>query len=165
MNSGDHIRVRRATALAIAIASTLTCARAGYAQTPAASTAKDTQIIDVVIVTAQRREENLIDVPIAVAAFSGEALERRQIDQATDLQLNVPNVSYTKTNFTGSNFQIRGIGVSSVAASGDSGVETHFNSMPIKNPRLFETEYFDVQRVEVLRGPQGTLYGDRKSVV
>ncbi len=159
MNSGDHIRVRRATALAIAIASTLTCARAGYAQTPAASTARDTQIIDVVIVTAQRREENLIDVPIAVAAFSGEALERRQIDQATDLQLNVPNVSYTKTNFTGSNLQIRGIGVSSVAASGDSGVETHFNSMPIKNPRLFETEYFDVQRVEVLRGPQGTLYG------
>ena len=159
MSSGDHIRVRRAAALAFAITSTLAGARAGYAQTPAASTARDTQIIDVVIVTAQRREENLIDVPIAVAAFSGEALERRQIDQATDLQLNVPNVSYTKTNFTGSNFQIRGIGVSSVAASGDSGVETHFNSMPIKNPRLFETEYFDVQRVEVLRGPQGTLYG------
>lgn len=159
MSSGDHIRVRRAAALAFAIASTLAGARAGYAQTPAANTTKDTQIIDVVIVTAQRREENLIDVPIAVAAFSGEALERRQIDQATDLQLNVPNVSYTKTNFTGSNFQIRGIGVSSVAASGDSGVETHFNSMPIKNPRLFETEYFDVQRVEVLRGPQGTLYG------
>jgi iron complex outermembrane receptor protein len=158
MSSGDHIRVRRAAALAFAIASTLAGTRAGYAQgTPA--TTRDTQVIDIVIVTAQRREENLIDVPIAVAAFSGEALERRQIDQATDLQLNVPNVSFTKTNFTGSNFQIRGIGVSSVAASGDSGVETHFNSMPIKNPRLFETEYFDVQRVEVLRGPQGTLYG------
>jgi outer membrane receptor protein involved in Fe transport len=159
MSSGDHIRVRRAAALAFAIVSTLAGARAGYAQTTAANTTRDTQVIDIVIVTAQRREENLLDVPIAVAAFSGEALERRQIDQATDLQLNVPNVSYTKTNFTGSNFQIRGIGVSSVAASGDSGVETHFNSMPIKNPRLFETEYFDVQRVEVLRGPQGTLYG------
>ncbi|HET9448966.1 MAG TPA: TonB-dependent receptor plug domain-containing protein, partial [Steroidobacteraceae bacterium] len=116
-----------ATALAFAIASALAGIQIGYAQTPA-NTPKDAQIIDVVIVTAQRREENLIDVPIAVAAFSGEALERRQIDQATDLQLNVPNVSYTKTNFTGSNFQIRGIGVSSVAASGDSGVETHFNS-------------------------------------
>ena len=159
MSSGDHIRVRRAAALAFAIASTLAGARAGHAQATTPNSTKDTQVIDVVIVTAQRREENLIDVPIAVAAFSGEALERRQIDQATDLQLNVPNVSFTKTNFTGSNFQIRGIGVSSVAASGDSGVETHFNSMPIKNPRLFETEYFDVQRVEVLRGPQGTLYG------
>jgi iron complex outermembrane recepter protein len=158
MSSGEHIRVRRAAALAFAIASTLAGARTGCAQTPS-NTPKDTQVIDIVIVTAQRREENLIDVPIAVAAFSGEALERRQIDQATDLQLNVPNVSFTKTNFTGSNFQIRGIGVSSVAASGDSGVEQHFNSMPVKNPRLFETEYFDVQRVEVLRGPQGTLYG------
>jgi iron complex outermembrane receptor protein len=154
MKAGDHVRVQRAAALAFAIASTLAGVEVGYAQTAPANTTRDTQIIDVVIVTAQRREENLIDVPIAVAAFSGEALERRQIDQATDLQLNVPNVSYTKTNFTGSNFQIRGIGVSSVAASGDSGVETHFNSMPIKNPRLFETEYFDVQRVEVLRGPQ-----------
>jgi outer membrane receptor protein involved in Fe transport len=80
MSSGDHIRVRRAAALAFAIASTLAGARAGYAQTP--NPTKDTQVIDVVIVTAQRREENLIDVPIAVAAFSGEALERRQIDPA-----------------------------------------------------------------------------------
>src|ERR1044071_5465803 len=121
MSSGDHIRVRHAAALAFAIASTLAGARAGYAQTTAANT-KDAQVIDVVIVTAQRREENLIDVPIAVAAFSGEALERRQIDQATDLQLNVPNVSYTKTNFTGSNFQTRGIGGSSGAGTGGSGV-------------------------------------------
>jgi outer membrane receptor protein involved in Fe transport len=137
-------------------------AAAAAATLPAAAAAQNVRnegVIDVVIVTAQKREEQLVDVPIAVAAFNEEALARQQIDQATDLQLNVPNVSYTKTNFTGSNFQIRGIGVSSVGASGDSGVETHFNSMPIKNPRLFETEYFDIERVEVLRGPQGTLYG------
>jgi iron complex outermembrane receptor protein len=157
MSSGEiHLR-SRARALALAVTSVLALAQQARAQDTPKPTSES--IIDVVIVTAQRREEHLIDVPIAVAAFSGEALERRQIDQATDLQLNVPNVSYTKTNFTGSNFQIRGIGVSSVGASSDSGVETHFNSMPIKNPRLFETEYFDVQRVEVLRGPQGTLYG------
>ena len=153
--SGDFRLVRRAGALALAITSTLSLAEQARAQDERPGDA----IIDRVIVTAQKREENLVDVPIAVAAFNEEALTRQQIDQATDLQLNVPNVSFTKTNFTGSNFQIRGIGVSSVGASGDSGVETHFNSMPIKNPRLFETEYFDVERVEVLRGPQGTLYG------
>ena len=149
MSSGDIQQRSRAGALTLAVTSVLAMAQ----QARAADAPKPTEesVIDVVIVTAQRREENLIDVPIAVAAFSGEALERRQIDQATDLQFNVPNVSYTKTNFTGSNFQIRGIGVSSVAASGDSGVEQHFNSMPVKNPRLYETEFFDVQSVEVLR--------------
>jgi iron complex outermembrane receptor protein len=141
----------------LAAASALTCAQT-MAQQSTPRTPQD-DLIDVVIVTAQRREENLIDVPIAVTALSGAALERRQIDQATDLQLNVPNVSYTKNNFTNSNFQIRGIGLSTIGSSSDSGVETHFNSMPIKAPRLFETDYFDIERVEVLRGPQGTLYG------
>src|SRR5262249_31580660 len=142
----------------LAIATTLALAQQAPAQ-EAAATKKDDQIIDRVIVTAQKKEENLVDVPIAVSAFDATALDRKQITQATDLQLNIPNVAYTKTNFTSSNFQIRGIGVSSVGASSDSGVETHFNSVPIKNPRLFETEYFDIERVEVLRGPQGTLYG------
>ena len=146
---------RRAGTLAFAIASTLAVAQ----QTSAEEAAKKDDIIDRVIVTAQKKEENLIDVPIAVSAFDSAAMDRKQITQATDLQLNIPNVAYTKTNFTSSNFQIRGIGVSSVGASSDSGVETHFNSVPIKNPRLFETEYFDIERVEVLRGPQGTLYG------
>jgi outer membrane receptor protein involved in Fe transport len=77
------------------------------------------------VVTAQRTVEKLVDVPIAVSAFDNAALERRQIEQATDLQLNIPNVSFIKTNFTGSNFQIRGISLSSVGPSSDSGVETH----------------------------------------
>jgi iron complex outermembrane receptor protein len=153
MSTGDPNAVRRSS-IAWAVASVLT-----LAQHAALGADSDDDTIERVIVTAQRREEALIDVPIAVSAFDATQLERRQIDQATDLQLNIPNVSYSKTNFTSSNFQIRGIGVSSVGASSDSGVETHFNSMPIKNPRLFETDYFDIERVEVLRGPQGTLYG------
>jgi len=68
-------------------------------------------------------------------------------------------VTFSKTNFTGTNFQIRGIGSSLIGASADSGVEQHFNGVPLAHPRLFETEFFDVDRVEVLRGPQGTLYG------
>ena len=108
--TGENRYPRRSRALALAIASTLFLSQQARTQDAEASD----DIIDRVIVTAQKKEENLIDVPIAVAAFSEEALTRQQIDQATDLQLNVPNVSFTKTNFTSSNFQIRGIGVSSV---------------------------------------------------
>jgi iron complex outermembrane receptor protein len=154
---GDRDAARRTgrICVACAVASTLALAQ----QTAWTAEPQKDESIERVIVTAQRKEEALIDVPIAVSAFDSTQLERRQIDQATDLQLNIPNVQYTKTNFTSSNFQIRGIGVSSVGASSDSGVEIHFNAMPIKAPRLFETEYFDIERVEVLRGPQGTLYG------
>jgi iron complex outermembrane recepter protein len=115
--------------------------------------------IEEIVVTAQRRAESIQDVPIAVSAFDADALEARQIDTFSDLQFNVPNVSYTKTNFSGNNFQIRGIGTLLVAASADSGVAMHINDVYLNSPRVFETEYYDMAQVEILRGPQGTLYG------
>ncbi|HEX8307678.1 MAG TPA: TonB-dependent receptor [Allosphingosinicella sp.] len=114
---------------------------------------------DDIIVTAQRRAESLQNVPIAVSAFSGEALERQQIENASDLQQSLPNVTFTKTNFTSSSFTIRGIGDLCTGFSCDSATGIHVNDMPLTSTRLFETEYFDLERVEVLRGPQGTLYG------
>jgi len=115
--------------------------------------------IDEIIVTAQKREESLQSVPIAVTAFDAAALEKFQIETFGDLRFNVPNVTFTKTNFSGSNFQIRGIGTLLTAASADSGVGQHINDVYINAPLVFETEYYDLAQVEVLRGPQGTLYG------
>ncbi|WP_120716429.1 TonB-dependent receptor [Tsuneonella amylolytica] len=112
-----------------------------------------------IVVTAQRRAESLQSVPIAVSAFSAEALESQQIENASDLQLTLPNVSFTKGNFTGSSFTIRGIGDLCVGTSCDSATGIHTNGSPLFGTRLFETEYFDLERIEVLRGPQGTLYG------
>ena len=114
---------------------------------------------NVIIVTAQRRAQALQSVPIAVSAFSEEALEAQQIENASDLQLTLPNVSFTKSNFTGSSFTIRGIGDLCVGVSCDSATAIHMNGAPLFGTRLFETEYFDLERIEVLRGPQGTLYG------
>ncbi|HEY0044191.1 MAG TPA: TonB-dependent receptor [Allosphingosinicella sp.] len=114
---------------------------------------------DDIIITAQRRAESLQSVPIAVSAFSGEALERQQIENATDLQLSLPNITFTKTNFTASSFTIRGIGDLCVGFSCDTATGIHVNDMPLTSTRLFETEYFDLERIEVLRGPQGTLFG------
>ncbi len=115
--------------------------------------------LEEVIVTAQKRAESVQDVPIAMTAFDEDALRARQIVGVGDLRYSAPNVNFNKTNFTSSNFQIRGVGTNLVAASADAGVGIHVNEVPIFSPRLFETEYFDVAQVAVLRGPQGTLYG------
>jgi outer membrane receptor protein involved in Fe transport len=115
--------------------------------------------LEEVIVTAQKRQESAQDVPIAVTAFDAEALEAKQVNGFADIRFTAPNVTYTKANFTGNNFQIRGIGTTLVAASSDSGVGIHVNEVPINEPRLFETEYYDIESIEVLRGPQGTLFG------
>ena len=113
----------------------------------------------VIVVTAQRQAQSLQEVPIAVSAFTAEALEAQQIENASDLQLTLPNITYTKSNFTASSFTIRGIGDLCVGSTCDSATAIHLNSSPLFGTRLFETEYFDLERIEVLRGPQGTLFG------
>lgn len=115
--------------------------------------------LEEVIVTAQKRAESVQDVPIAITAFDEEALTAKQITGFADMRFAAPNVSYTKANFSGNNFAIRGVGTNLVAASADSGVGVHVNEVPLISPRLFETEYYDVEQMAVLRGPQGTLYG------
>jgi iron complex outermembrane recepter protein len=125
-----------------------------YAQ-DAADAADETEII----VTAQRSDQRLQDVPIAVSAFNAEALEKQQIKNTSDLQLTLPNVTFTKTNFTGSSFTIRGIGDLCVGVSCDQATAIHMNDAPLAGTRLFEGEFYDLGQIEVLRGPQGTLFG------
>ncbi len=112
-----------------------------------------------IVITAQRQSERLQDVPIAVSAFTGAALEKQQIVNPSSLQLTLPSITFTKTNFTSSSFTIRGIGDLCVGATCDSATAIHVNDMPLLSTRLFESEFYDLERVEVLRGPQGTLFG------
>lgn len=114
---------------------------------------------ETVVVTTQKQSESIQDVPIAVSAFDEATLEKMQMSGGPDLVKSIPNVSFTKGNFTGFNFKIRGIGADLVATSGDTGVGVHQNDVPLASNRLFEAEFYDVERVETLRGPQGTLYG------
>ncbi|MBU6372971.1 MAG: TonB-dependent receptor [Alphaproteobacteria bacterium] len=115
--------------------------------------------LEEIVVTAEKREASIQDVPIAVSAFSQDALQAAQISGGPNLQLAIPNVNFSKGNFTGYNFQIRGVGSKLVAASGDAATGIHLNGSPLTANNLFEAEFYDVERVEVLRGPQGTLYG------
>ncbi|HEY4125974.1 MAG TPA: TonB-dependent receptor, partial [Rhizomicrobium sp.] len=98
-------------------------------------------------------------VPIAITAMSQEQLTATQTAGGPDLVKNVPNLTFSKTNFTGYNIQIRGIGTQAISVSTDPAVAVAFNDIPFIRNHFFEQEFFDVSQVEVLRGPQGTLYG------
>jgi outer membrane receptor protein involved in Fe transport len=98
-------------------------------------------------------------VPIAITAMSQEQLTATQTAGGPDLVKNVPNLTFSKTNFTGYNIQIRGIGTQAVSVTTDPAVAISFNDVPFLRNHFFEQEFFDLSQVEVLRGPQGTLYG------
>ncbi|WP_299596626.1 TonB-dependent receptor [uncultured Microbulbifer sp.] len=115
--------------------------------------------LEEVTVVAQKKEERLQDVPIAATAFDASALEAKQINSISDMRFSAPNVSFSKDNFVGSNFKIRGVGQDVISAASDAGVGIHVNEVPLLAPRMFQTEYYDVEQVAVLRGPQGTLFG------
>lgn len=114
-----------------------------------------------VTVTAQRTAAQSIQrVPMAVTALGAVELKAREIESFKDLQFSVPSVTYSNANFSGANFQIRGIGITSVAGSADSGVSVHSNDVYLYGTAgLPGTEFYDLERIEVLRGPQSTLYG------
>lgn len=115
--------------------------------------------IEEVVVTAQKRSEDIQTVPISITAYSAQDLAAHQIVQFKDLQFSTPSVTYSKTNFTGSDFSIRGIGESVISGDSEAGVATDINDVYLLDPLLAESTFYDLQRVEVLRGPQSTLYG------
>jgi iron complex outermembrane receptor protein len=116
-------------------------------------------VIETVVVTAQHKSENIQQVPIAITALSQQQLTERQIAGGPDLLKSVPNMDFTKTNFSGYNIELRGIGTQAISVTTDPAVAVAFNDIPFIRNHFFEQEFYDLQDAEVLLGPQGTLYG------
>ena len=126
---------------------------------PAQSQESSASLIEEIIVTSQRTEESLQDVPIAVTALTSSMLEDMQIESGSDLQLVTPSLSFQGSDATGGSFNIRGITNLAVSPTAESGVEIHVNDMPVGATTMQDGDFLDMERIEVLRGPQGTLFG------
>jgi iron complex outermembrane receptor protein len=114
-----------------------------------------------IIVTARRRAESLQDVPVAVTAYSGEALERGGALDITDISDTTPNVTIETSRGSNTTLTafIRGVGQQDPVAGFEAGVGLYLDDVFINRPQGSVLDIYDVERIEVLRGPQGTLYG------
>jgi iron complex outermembrane receptor protein len=114
-----------------------------------------------IVVTARRRAEALQDVPIAVTAYSGAQLEREGAIDITDVGDTTPNVTLETSRGTNSTLTafIRGVGQQDPVAGFEQGVGIYLDDVYLNRPQGAVLDIYDVERIEILRGPQGTLYG------
>ncbi len=116
-------------------------------------------VLEEIIVTAQKRSQNVQDVPLAISTFSAATMEARGVSSAEDLQFSVPGLTIGVTTYGQAQVTIRGVGSENLVSGGDPGVPMHIDGHYMQAPVYMLRDMLDVERVEVLRGPQGTLYG------
>jgi iron complex outermembrane receptor protein len=159
----NTIRLHGTAGLAALAASVMIGAPA-HAQTADSGASARTGNSDPIVVTARRREENLLDVPVSVTAFGAQELEARSFSDISDLSGTVPNVNFDAgTNSLGSgaaaSIYIRGIGQDDFLPTSDPGVGVYLDGVYLGRTVGQVLSAIDIERLEVLRGPQGTLFG------
>ncbi|WP_336950651.1 TonB-dependent receptor [Sphingobium aromaticivastans] len=144
----------------------LTTSVAAWAQSAQPGAAADTDSAELqapaageIIVTAQKREERLQDVGISVAAFGAETLAQNRVENVTDLTKIVPGLTATPSPTNTPVFTLRGVGFFESSVSSSPNVAVYIDQAPLSLPVYTSLTAFDLERVEVLKGPQGTLFG------
>ncbi len=156
MRHSATIRLFASAAVAV-----LGLAIAGQASAQDAPATANANQVDEIVVTAQKREQNLQEVPAAVSAFGAQQLEAQSVQALTDLNSKVPNVVLAPVGAYpyASAFFIRGLGFADVESTFEPSVGVEMNGVYLARNSGALQDFFDIDSVEILRGPQGTLYG------
>ena len=156
-------RLGRAILLALCVISTLMSMGPAIAQSTGTGSPDESSSLGEITVTAQKRTENIRDVPIAISVLSGVTLEDRHLENIDDLTRLAPGISFSAGGGEGAGQGQQTISIRGVSSNvGAATVGMYLNETPITLPGEVGTslpKMFDMDRVEVLRGPQGTLYG------
>ena len=129
-----------------------------FAQVAAGVAHAQTALLEEVVVTAQKRAGNLQDTPIAISAVTGDAIEKLNIDDIGAIAAANPSLVYSEAGGE-AQLYIRGIGSNIFNVGADQSVATHIDGVYTGRANMGLTQFLDIDRVEILRGPQGTLYG------
>ncbi|WP_312161408.1 TonB-dependent receptor [Phenylobacterium sp.] len=148
-----HVRRRTLRAL-LAIGASAIATEQAFAQA-----ATDPLAVEEVIVTAQKREQKLKDVPISIAAFSGANLEQQNLTDFERLSTRTPGFFVQQQTDSSASFVMRGIEAGNAGAVSEPSISFFLNDVDTSRSRGMLKELFDIERVEVAKGPQGTLYG------
>lgn len=162
MQKNEGTRFNRLLAATASVGGLLTViANAAVAQTaPSAGSADDSSNLqmETVVVTASRREDSVLKTPIAVSAYGGDQLESEHVQSLEGLATQSPNIQLAGYG-ADTNITIRGIGTNLLTAGSDPGVALYTDGVYVPEAAMAFATMYDVKRVEVLRGPQGTLFG------
>ncbi len=127
----------------------------------ATAAAQSTGVIEEIIITAEKRDATMMNTALAVSAFDQAALDRNGVTKVEDLSQLVPNFKFGELNlgFGGAQLTIRGISNDAITNDGDPSIALHMDGVYMPRISSGNALFYDVERVEILRGPQGTLYG------
>ena len=127
---------------------------------PVTSVAQESLALEEVVVTAQKKSASVMDVPIAMTALGGNDIKNLRLTDAMDIEAYTTNIDI-KGTLGGVNpaITVRGVGLNDFNANNNPSVGVYVDEVFLASPAMLNSRMFDVERVEVLKGPQGTLYG------
>jgi iron complex outermembrane recepter protein len=152
----------RNTPSRLLVASAVALALSAPAARTASAAASDDEVLSEVVITAERRAQNLQDIPISATVFSGEELDRLGVTDLNDIQTVAPSIAINVVNRS-TFVNIRGVGIAQSAPTSSPGVAYYLDGQLIPHEQFIGQSFYDIDAIEVLRGPQGTLTGQNST--